>query len=630
MSTSVLNSKYFLIFTIIIAIVFNCTNVKIKAPDFGASVKHDSLTSIFFFDEQIQASGFSYAYPAKSTVCLVDTVSKNGLYSLKISLDPTSYSGAIICRGKSVDLSCYRDNAVLKFWIKGDNAQEIASIGIADECHQSENKTIVRLPINKYSSINTEWQQVSIPLIDFSDHGVYWNEFNMVEIPRDINWTRISEIRIEIQKNKNSSFNIFLDDIIFEPDLIDTLKHKPALTWGRRIETVIPHTSKPFDNTVISFFNGNYPSKGFPYVYGGRTACVEQKNALCNKRKILTCYFDNSEHSGISIVANSSKGIDLKELRKNNGGLVFEMKSGSKIDSIQVGLLDHSRENKKVQSRVSLCKYGGINQQWNRFVIPLRHFSDIGYYWDEKYNIECQRFIDWSNIHEIRFSCSKNSNQIEVDTPLTVYLDDIYIIKNIHDSSEMDKYWNRFQSYEPELVLHDFTTTNTGKWVSLFGSNSQISYEIVDPPAKSPENMSKCIKVDYSHADWCNLIYSYKDNQTDSSSRNWTRHWGIRFFLYTDKMFQGLTVQITDSGDEVFVANIGALQGWNDIIIPFKEFCTFVQYQPANAIINHKLDLNCIQYIDFKASGTGTSGIFYIGNIRLTNERDSKVMVSSE
>jgi hypothetical protein len=71
---------------------------------------------------------------------------------------------------------------------------------------------------------------------------------------------------------------------------------------------------------------------------------------------------------------------------------------------------------------------------------------------------------------------------------------------------------------------------------------------------------------------------------------------------------------------------VGALRGWNDIIIPFREFSKFIHYQPENAIHNSILDLNGVRGIAFKASGNNTSGKYIISNVKLTNERDSKTV----
>ncbi len=602
------------------------TEIIIKPGSDGIEIcgSPKALNTVFFFDEKLAPGGFLYAYPNKAIVDNIDTISKNGIFSVQMTLDNADYSGGAISLGNCVDLSTCRNSGALNFWIKGKNGGEKAWVALMDQSSPSREKAAVKLPLSRYIKITTDWQLVSIPLFHFSDKGVFWDANQKMEIPCDIDWNRIAEFRVEIKKDENRAFTVFFDDIYIEPNAFDNTIIQPVVSWSDHIESVYPPRS-PLKNTeeiILSIFDGRLSKNSSTYVYGGNTACVLQKNAMFSDRKILACYLDDNEYSGVSIATTNDYPIDLRDYRKT-GGLVFRVKCRLKTANIQVGFLDHQND-RSVQSRVTIEQYGELTEDWKLFSIPLRHFSDIGVFWDEKSQLEIESPIAWDSIHEIRFSCAKNNSENKDTTPVTLFLDNICIVKTISDTSEVEKYWNNFQSTEPELLLHDFQESEKLDWIASKGPKSECSFELIDAPTDAPENISKCMSFAYSLYDWCDIICLYDSTGLDSLKCDWTKHWGIRFHLYTDKEFLGVTIQIADSLNEHYVANVGALRGWNDIILPFREFSKFIHYQPANAIHNNLLDLNGVRGITFKASGSNTTGKYMIANVRLTNERDSK------
>jgi hypothetical protein len=607
------------------------SEIKIDPVSGGIQISSapNALKTILFFDERLAPGGFLYAYPNKSIISDIDTVSKNGILSVQMTLDATDYSGGAICLGNSVDLKAYRNNGALKFWIKGKQGGEKAWITLMDQSSSYREKAAVRLPLNRYTKITKEWQLVSIPLFHFSDRGVFWDANLRAEIPCDFDWNKVAEIRVEIKKDENQTFTVFLDDICIEPNIFDTTGIQQKISWCDHVESVYPPRSciKNTNEIILSFFDGRLPENSFTYVYGGNTACVLQKNAMYSDRKILACYLDDNEYSAVTITTDQKNSIDLRDYRKT-GGLVFWAKCGFKSASIHIGFLDHHKD-RKVQSRVLMEQYGELTEDWKLFTIPLCHFSDIGLFWDEKLKQEIESPISWNLIHELRFSCVKRISESNDTVPVTIYLDNIYIVKNISDTSEFERYWNNFQSTEPELLLHDFQDSEKLHWITSKGPKGECSFELINAPADAPDDVSKCMSFSYSLLDWCDIFCTYDSIGFDPLKRDWTKHWGIRFHLYTDKEYQGVTIQITDSTNEIFVTNVGALRGWNDIILPFREFSKFIHLQSDNRIKNNFLYLNGVRRIAFKVSGNNTSGKFMIANVRLTNERDSRTKILS-
>src|SRR5690606_8007542 len=152
--------------------------------------------------------GFFYSYPNKANVSNTDTVSKNGIFSVQMTLESSDYSGGAISLGNSVDLRAYRNNGALKFWIKGENGGEKAWIALMDQSSSSREKAAVRLPLSSYIRFTAEWQLVSIPLCHSSDKGVFWDVNQRAEIPCEIDWSRIVDIRVEIKKDENRAFTV--------------------------------------------------------------------------------------------------------------------------------------------------------------------------------------------------------------------------------------------------------------------------------------------------------------------------------------------------------------------------------------------------------------------------------------
>src|SRR6185369_13496373 len=119
------------------------------------------------------------------------------------------------------------------------------------------------------------------------------------------------------------------------------------------------------------------------------------------------------------------------------------------------------------------------------------------------------------------------------------------------------------------------------------------------------------------------VLYRFDANNAPEKKRDWTQHYGLHFKLYTNKAFQGMTVQVGDGGKELWVANTGAARGWNDIVLPFRNFGKFPYYQPPDAVQNGKFDLAGISSIDFKPAGDGTSGSYRVDDVYLTNLREA-------
>jgi len=578
-----------------------------------------------FFDEDFISGGYPYWYPDNSNVFIPEESGKNGEVALQFDLIANDYSGGSVCLYNLLyDLEPYYSRGALQFWIKGKNGGEIAWAALVDEENSDGKKTVVRLPIQNYGGISSEWKLISIPLADFGKRGVYWDEKKRVEVPERFNWKGVAEFRLEIKKADNQEFTAWVDDIFIVKDVYEARPDVEEEYWDERKETIPPPpvSEKPQVTERNLFFGDEVPGGGFVYVYGGKTAYKVHASTPPTDKGILTCYLDNGDYSGVTLALGAGHSVNLEPAREMKAaGLGFWAKGAPGVNTIYLGILDDESDGMKVQTKLSIGDFGKIDTTWKYFMIPLRRFQTVGKYWDETKKAEVVGDIKWNQVNEIRFSNNKEENRLEPGEPVTFYVDDIAVIDSIPGYVDPEEYWAAFKSDAPNVMLLDFEEDqDLSKWEMSKGPKSDISLELVKSGAK--DGGEKAISITFKLNDWCDAVYHFKRNNDPMIKRDWSKYWGIKFDMYTAKPYQGINVQVNDAGGEVFIATSGSSKGWHEVLVPFKAFYKFPYWQPPDAEQNGKFDMEDVQTIDFKASGEGTSGTFMIDNVRLTNERD--------
>lgn len=576
-----------------------------------------------FFDEQYRQGGYDYAYGGKSKGV---TITKEGGYKSKaavqINLDPKDYSGASLCLyNESFDLSKYMLDSKLEFYIKGKNGGEQLLIGLLDEEVSDGKKTQVKMSLNKYVQITKDWQKVSIPLIDFPDRGLYWDQTKKTELPARIDWNKIAEIRFSIDKGTNPSFDIFVDNIEIVKGN-QKAKPKPKVVyWDENNEVVNgPKNPEKLDGKakpIATFYDNDM--KGFSYVYGGLTAQKEIDSKTAGNSNVLAMYIDNNDWSGVTYSLGEGKFIDLSKVR-NDGGLYFWIKGKNGGEKLYIGIMDNQGNDVKSQTKLALNDWIKVSKDWQLVKIPLKKFMDKGKAWDANKQAEVAKDVKWNKIQEIRFSVGKGENAGEPGkpAPVSVYVDQITFTSNI-DWVDPDKKWDSFKSNAPDLVISDFEGKfATELWEPSTGPKSQLKHSI----GKGNLDGNSLNVEHYLLADWVDVVLDMKKRNREAKYRDWTKHWGIMFDVYSDKAWQSITVQISDDGNEIFVSNTGVPKGRTTVLVPFRSFSKFPYYQPPDAKENGLFDLTSVISLDFKPSGEGTSGNFQVDNIRLTNKRE--------
>jgi alpha-L-arabinofuranosidase len=509
----------------------------------------------------------------------------------------------------------------LEFYIKGKNGGEQLLIGLLDEEVSDGKKTQVKMSLNKYVQITKDWQKVSIPLVDFPDRGLYWDQTKKTELPARIDWNKIAEIRFSIDKGTNPSFDIFVDNIEIVKGNKKAKPKPKVVYWDENNEVVNgPKNPEKLDGkakALATFYDNGM--KGFSYVYGGLTAQKEIDSKTAGNSNVLAMYIDNNDWSGVTYSLGEGKFIDLSKVR-NDGGLYFWIKGKNGGEKLYIGIMDNQGNDVKSQTKLALNDWIKVSKDWQLVKIPLKKFMDKGKAWDANKQAEVAKDVKWNKIQEIRFSVGKGENAGEPGkpAPVTVYIDQITFTSNI-DWVDPDKKWDSFKSNAPDLVISDFEGKfATELWEPSTGPKSQLKHSI----GKGNLDGNSLNVEHYLLADWVDVVLDMKKRNREAKYRDWTKHWGIMFDVYSDKAWQSITVQISDDGNEIFVSNTGVPKGRTTVLVPFRSFSKFPYYQPPDAKENGLFDLKSVISLDFKPSGEGTSGNFQIDNIRLTNKRE--------
>lgn len=575
-----------------------------------------------FFDEDFVSGGYEYAYPDESRVFIPEESGKNGEVALQFDLLADDYSGGSVCLYNLLyDLQPYLKTGALAFWIKGAQGGEVAWVALVDDENSDGKKTVTRLPLSSYGGITNEWTRIKIPLVDFGARGVFWDAKKRVELPEEFDWDKIAEFRIEIKKGDNTKFRVWVDDIFVLQNEFEAKEMERG--WDEIEETIEPPpvASRPDVTVLHTIFDDNLAAGASAYVYGGKTAFSVRKTTDPENAGVLAMYQDNEDYSGVTIALGPGNNIDLSEARTTHAGLAFWAKAAPNVTTAYVGLLDDELDGMKVQTKLALGDYGKLDTSWTYFMIPIKRFAPQGLWWDAARKAEVTGDIKWDEINEIRVSVNRYENRVDDGVPAVIYIDEMTIIEDIPGWVDPDEYWAAFESDEPDLLLHDFENNTDRAWEAASGPKSEISVAFVKPEGE-PRCGSASLEVTYKLGDYCDALLDYVATGVPAEKRDWSKHWGLKFMFHTEKPYQAVTVQISDAGNEIFVANAGGQRGWSEILVPFRQFTKFPYYQPEDAEQNGHFDLKGITRIDFKPAGEGTSGKYLIDNVTLTNDRE--------
>lgn len=374
------------------------------------------------------------------------------------------------------------------------------------------------------------------------------------------------------------------------------------------------------DAVVGTFFEDDVPKAkgGFTYAYGGKTRNKVLPSTTAGNRAVFATYFED-DYAGVNISRGNDNFVDLTPYRKT-GSLTFWIKGGEHAQKFMVGLMDNQGGVKKVQSKVIGDSYVAVQQgEWTQCRIPLKAFIDDGTYWDATQQREVGAKIDWKKITEIRISINRGENKVAPGAPIIFYLDQIQLTKTSKGMVDPDAYWEAFKSDAPERVVTDFTQW-AEKWQVQHGESARISASVGKLPAGAPASVrGSALKVEFQPGDWYDAFISAAD--APGMLRDFSKHYALSVWLYTDKPYQAFDFVIYDRDSEMFTSRVGASRGWHQVLIPFRSFTKFPYFQPPEAKQNNKLDLDGVTRFGIKPGGE-VAGTLQLASLQLTTLRE--------
>lgn len=591
---------------------------------FSFGVEKETVSGTWF-SEDYPPGGYACVYGGRSVISIINDSDRKRGKVVKLEFDDKEYPGGEIGFGvETVDLRSVRKSGALRFFIRGSQGGEKIVIGLMDRGNDGKNKCEVNVQSFNFFKITDKWQQVIIPIVSFSDEGERWyTELKCGEYAR-IDWSKIYSIKFSTMKEQNIGRSVdrmatvFIDDI----EIIDHtagLTHPPFFSW-RHLEDKTSGpliTDEDTSNLIFSFFGKSLAERTSVYTYGGRTD-FSVKDAIDNSRlPVLVCYFDDAAWSGVTLFKAQKEPIDVSAYRET-GGFEFKVKGASGGEVFVIGLLDDESDgvDMKVQTRLPSRVYTSVSTDWQTVQVPFSDFTDIGKWWSTEGHNEVLGNMDWTKLIEIRISTENLANRSISENgkkPVRLYLSDIKLVKKMETYS-MNRFWKEFKSDAPDILIDDFEDPkDIMRWNSSFCPYSTIKVS----SDNNTDNNSKAIRIDYridKYGSSTCLI-----NSADTFKSNWSYHNALKFHLFSSEKVQTCMIMIVDGSNEAWFAHFEALNGWQEITIPFSEFRMFEFWQPENVQINRKMDMDKIHSYDFRPGIFGKTGTIMLDNVRLTN-----------
>ncbi len=168
------------------------------------------LKPVVFFDDVFPSYG--YTYPENGLYREWIDEKKSGLASARFQwrAGKGSWCGGGIGLVRPVDLTPYRQNGKLEFWIKGEKGLE----GVRKVGFQDANGYYSMRPLRLYiRDVTTDWQKISIPMSHFEDDALMWDPSVGQEIPGTIDWTKIVQIKFDFGEGTGETNTVYIDEV---------------------------------------------------------------------------------------------------------------------------------------------------------------------------------------------------------------------------------------------------------------------------------------------------------------------------------------------------------------------------------------------------------------------------------
>lgn len=164
-----------------------------------------SKISIYSGTERLALS----AYPEQSRVTVGSQLSHGAVRAITVELSTQHFSGAVLTF-PAVDLSAIRTGGRLIFWIKGGVGGEQLEINLGSEIGK-ERFAWSGAPLPGRFGLTAGWQEISIPLGEFSDSARWWDGYNLIPVTFD--WSKVRQIAFAAKPQRRQRLEVHVGEI---------------------------------------------------------------------------------------------------------------------------------------------------------------------------------------------------------------------------------------------------------------------------------------------------------------------------------------------------------------------------------------------------------------------------------
>lgn len=331
----------------------------------------DSVVATFFGDDIPRASGgYTYSYGGQTLNRVQASSTPNNAAVFTVLFD-NDYSGVNISfgKGKFIDLTPYRQTGSLTFWVKAGKSARKFMVGLMDN-QGGERKVQTKVNADGYAILKEgEWVQCRIPLKAFLDDGVYWDSKQRREISAKVDWSKIQDFRISINRDENrveagAPVTFYLDQI----ELTETAKgiEDPDAYW-EAFRSDAPEQVVTDFTRWSELWKGQHGQSADIQVAVGPMPKNAPKSVSGQALKVL---FKPGDWFDAYLQTAGASGM-LKDWSKHYALSVwlYTEKAYQAFDFVI-----QDRDQEMFLSKV------GASRGWHRILIPFRSFRKFGYF----------------------------------------------------------------------------------------------------------------------------------------------------------------------------------------------------------------------------------------------------------
>lgn len=380
---------------------------KSDAPAKSELVLEDEVLATFFEDDIPRASGgytYSYGGKTKNQVLPSGTPDNPAVFAAFFDDD---YSGVNISfGGRFIDLRPYRKTGSLTFWVKGGPAAQKYMVGLMDS-QGNGIKAQTKVSADSYTVVKEgQWLRCRIPLKAFSDDGAYWDESQKREISAKIDWSKIQDFRISINRGDNKvepgqPVVFYLDQI----QLTKTAKGlpDPDAYWNAFASQAPPQLVTDFTKGATLWHAQHGESADIQVAVG---APPNAPPAL--KGQALKVSFKPGDWSDAYIIPPQAAPMPTDWSK--HYALTLWVYSDKPYQAFDLTIRD--RDQELFVSKV------GASRGWNQVLVPFRSFSKFQYWQPPEAKPNNQ--LDLGTVNWLGIKPGG-------DTPGTIYLADVQL-----------------------------------------------------------------------------------------------------------------------------------------------------------------------------------------------------------